>query len=152
VLDDRALRDRRTACHPREDFGKCVPEVVKRRKNKPTWYAAVSEGGPQGRRRDVLPAGAPYAFACSLRRKWPTSVAQTAIYSREDGIVDWRRTGDPKVDVEVNGTHLGLIFNSTTYMHIAERLACAGRKSSLAEALVQFSGRKRFSSHFSTLG
>jgi pimeloyl-ACP methyl ester carboxylesterase len=94
------------------------------------------------------------AFAGSLRRKWPTSVAQTAIYSREDGIVDWRycRTGDPKVDVEVGGTHLGLIFNSTTYLHIAERLACARGKGSLAEALVQFSGRKRFSSHFSTLG
>ncbi len=70
------------------------------------------------------------AFARSLRRKWPTSVAQTAIYTREDGIVDWRycRTGDPKVDIEVGGTHLGLIFNSTTYLHIAERLAtCAER-------------------------
>ena len=70
------------------------------------------------------------AFARSLRRKWPTSVAQTAIYTREDGIVDWRycRTGDPKVDIEVGGTHLGLIFNSTTYLHIAERLAtCAKR-------------------------
>jgi len=64
------------------------------------------------------------AFARSLRRKWPKSVAQTAIYTREDGIVDWRycRTGDPKVDVEVGGTHLGLIVNSTTYRHIAERL------------------------------
>ena len=70
------------------------------------------------------------AFARSLRRKWPRSVAQTAIYTRADGIVDWRycRTGDPKVDVEVGGTHLGLIFNSTTYVHIAERLAtCAQR-------------------------
>lgn len=76
-------------------------------------------------------------------------------YSREDGIVDWRycRTGNPKVDVEVGGTHLGLIFNSTTHMHIADRLACARGKGSLAEALVQFSGRRRrFSSHFSTLG
>jgi len=79
---------------------------------------------------------------------------ETAIYSREDGIVDCRycRIGDPKVDVEVGGTHLGLIFNSTTYLHIAERLACARGRGSLAEALVQFSGRKRFSSHFSTLG
>ncbi|HVO82644.1 MAG TPA: alpha/beta fold hydrolase [Terriglobales bacterium] len=65
------------------------------------------------------------AFARSLRRKWPRSVAQTAIYTREDGIVDWHycRTGDPKVDVEVSGTHLGLIFNSDTYQRIAERLA-----------------------------
>ena len=70
------------------------------------------------------------AFARSLRRKWPRSVAQTAIYTREDGLVDWRycRTGDPKVDVEVGGTHLGLIFNSTTYLLIAERLAAVSGK------------------------
>ena len=70
------------------------------------------------------------AFARSLRRKWPRSVAQTAIYTRADGIVDWRycRTGDPTVDVEVTGTHLGLIYNSTTYLRIAERLATVPRK------------------------
>ena len=65
------------------------------------------------------------AFGRSLQRQWPKSVTQTAIYTREDGLVDWRYclTGDPKADVEVHGTHIGLIFNSTTYMHIAERLA-----------------------------
>ena len=70
------------------------------------------------------------AFARSLRREWPRSVAQTAIYTRTDGIVDWRycRTGDPKVDVEVSGTHIGLICNSTTYRCIAERLAAVSRK------------------------
>ena len=64
-------------------------------------------------------------FACSLRRKWPRSVAQTAIYTPDDGIVDWRYclTGDPRVDVEVGGTHVGLIVNSTTYLRIGERLA-----------------------------
>jgi len=68
------------------------------------------------------------AFARSLRQKWPRSVAQTAIYTRADGIVDWRycRTGDPKVDVEVSGTHLGLIVNSATYECIAKRLAAVG--------------------------
>ncbi len=70
------------------------------------------------------------AFARSLRRKWPRSVVQTAIYTRADGIVDWRycRTGDPRVDVEVSGTHIGLICNSATYLCIAERLATASRK------------------------
>jgi len=70
------------------------------------------------------------AFARSLRRKWPRSVAQTAIYTRADGIVDWRycRTGDPKVDVEVSGTHIGLICNSATYLCIAERLAAVPRE------------------------
>ncbi len=65
------------------------------------------------------------AFARSLRRKWPRSVAQTAIYTPDDGVVDWRYclTGDPRVDVEVGGTHIGLIVNATTYLRIAERLA-----------------------------
>jgi len=70
------------------------------------------------------------AFARSLRRKWPRSVAQTAIYTRADGIVDWRycRSGDPRVDVEVSGTHVGLICNSATYLCMAERLAAVPRK------------------------
>lgn len=64
-------------------------------------------------------------FGRSLRLQWPKSVRQTAIYTRQDGAVDWRYclTGKPKADVEVHGTHLGLIFNSTSYMRIAERLA-----------------------------
>jgi pimeloyl-ACP methyl ester carboxylesterase len=70
------------------------------------------------------------AFARSLRRKWPRSVTQTAIYTREDGIVDWSycRTGDPGVDIEVGGTHIGLLFNPTTYLRIAERLAAVRRR------------------------
>ncbi|MFZ3212726.1 MAG: alpha/beta fold hydrolase [Terriglobales bacterium] len=70
------------------------------------------------------------AFARSLRRKWPRSVAQTAIYTRADGIVDWRycRTGDPRADVEVSGTHIGLICNSATYLCMADRLAAVPRK------------------------
>lgn len=70
-------------------------------------------------------------FGRSLRRQWPKSVTQTAIYTREDGLVHWRYclTGDPKADVEVHGTHLGLISNSTVYMHIAERLAISHRSA-----------------------
>jgi len=69
-------------------------------------------------------------FARSLRQKWPAAVAQTAIYTCDDGIVDWRycRTGDPKVDVEVCGTHIGLVANSTTYLRLAERLAAVPRQ------------------------
>lgn len=65
------------------------------------------------------------AFGRSLRRQWPKSVRQTAIATREDGLVHWRYclTGDPRADIEVHGTHIGLIFNSIAYTHIAERLA-----------------------------
>jgi hypothetical protein len=50
---------------------------------------------------------------------------QTAIYTRDDGIADWRycRTGDPNSDFEVGGTHIGMVFNPSAYNIIAARLA-----------------------------
>jgi triacylglycerol lipase len=67
------------------------------------------------------------AFMRNLRRGVPASVAQTAIYTRNDGVVDWRCciTRDPGIDVEVPGTHAGLAFNPRVYSIIAERLAAA---------------------------
>jgi hypothetical protein len=55
----------------------------------------------------------------------PASVAETAIYTRSDGVVDWRYciTEDPSVDFEVPGTHIGLAFNPAVYDIIAARLA-----------------------------
>ncbi len=79
--------------------------------------------------RNVLPACYTGRCTCdfieSLRRETPLSVSTTAIYTRHDGVVDWRYciTGDPDVDCEVAGTHMGLAFNSTVYSTIAERLA-----------------------------
>ena len=65
------------------------------------------------------------AFGQSLGQQWPRSVRQTAIYTKCDGMVDWRYclSGKPEVDVEVVGTHLGLLFNAEVYRHIANRLA-----------------------------
>jgi pimeloyl-ACP methyl ester carboxylesterase len=63
----------------------------------------------------------------SLRQPFPSSVRQTAIYTKRDGVVDWNYclTGDAETDIEVSGTHVGLVFNPTVYRHIAERLAAA---------------------------
>ena len=68
------------------------------------------------------------AFGRSLGRRWPRSVRQTAIYTRCDGLVDWRYclSGKPEIDVEVVGTHLGLPVNATVFRHIALRLAGSG--------------------------
>jgi triacylglycerol lipase len=72
-------------------------------------------------------------FMRSLRRGIPPRVSQTAIFTRNDGILDWRRcrTGDSEIDVEVGGTHAGLAFNTSVYKIIASRLAetSAGHKS-----------------------
>lgn len=64
-------------------------------------------------------------FLSSLRRTLPSSVVQTAIYTRSDGIADWRYciTGEPDHDFEVPGTHIGLAFNASAYTIIAKRLA-----------------------------
>ncbi|MGE5206673.1 MAG: alpha/beta fold hydrolase [Chlamydiota bacterium] len=66
-------------------------------------------------------------FLDSLRRNIPPEVLETAIYTRHDGIVDWRTcvTKNPEVNFEVPGTHVGMAFNPSAYTVIAERLAQA---------------------------
>lgn len=66
-------------------------------------------------------------FLDSLRRRIPNSMIQTAIYTRQDGIMDWRccMVKDPQVDFEVPGTHIGMAFNPAAYSIVAERLALA---------------------------
>jgi triacylglycerol lipase len=63
-------------------------------------------------------------FSKSLRRRPPASVIQTAIYTCNDGIVDWRYclSDDPQNNFEVPGTHLGLLFNQSVYKIISKRL------------------------------
>ncbi len=70
-------------------------------------------------------------FGRSLGQPWPRSVRQTSVYTRCDGLVNWRYclSGRPGVDVEVVGTHLGLPFNARVLWHIGQRLALHNRKS-----------------------
>jgi len=64
-------------------------------------------------------------FINSLRREVPDSMLETAIYTRHDGIVDWRYCMTKKNgnDFEVPGTHIGMAFNPAAYSIVAERLA-----------------------------
>ena len=64
-------------------------------------------------------------FLLSVMGEIPKSVRQTAIYSKCDGIIDWRvcRTGNSRVDVEVSSTHIGLVCSPLVYKVVAERLA-----------------------------
>jgi hypothetical protein len=52
-------------------------------------------------------------------------VPHTAVYTKTDGIVDWRVcvNEDPAMNYEVKGTHVGLVFNRSVYELIATRLA-----------------------------
>ncbi len=64
-------------------------------------------------------------FVESLLGDFPKSVRQTAIFSKTDGLLNWRicRTGDPKVDFEVSSTHIGMVFSPLVYSIVAQRLA-----------------------------
>ena len=66
-------------------------------------------------------------FLGSLKGAMPASVTETAVYTKGDGVVDWRycRTDDPKADFSVSGTHIGLAFNPSVYTILARRLAQA---------------------------
>jgi hypothetical protein len=60
---------------------------------------------------------------------FPAAVRELAIFTRADGIVDWRMcvTGDVLKDREVLGTHVGLAFNPFAYRSLAEFLAADRR-------------------------
>lgn len=69
-------------------------------------------------------------FLNSLRHAMPAAVAETAVYSEGDGVVDWRycKTDCPESDFSVSGTHVGMVFNPSVYGIVAERLAGAGER------------------------
>ncbi|HEX4949151.1 MAG TPA: alpha/beta fold hydrolase, partial [Blastocatellia bacterium] len=84
-------------------------------------------------RTRVQTAAAPHCFtgfcACpavsALQCAWPASVPHCAIYTKSDGIVDWRAciSEDEARNIAVTGTHVGLVFNPHVYQLIAHRLA-----------------------------
>src|SRR5438093_6198396 len=63
-------------------------------------------------------------FVKSLRGQFPSAVPRLAIYTKTDGVVDWRYcVNEDETDVQVPGTHVGLAFNPQAYRHIANFLA-----------------------------
>ena len=61
------------------------------------------------------------------RGQRPIEVPLTAMYSRNDGIVDWRTCPDRQtpgaVNVEVSSSHIGMGLDPTVWMHIARWLS-----------------------------
>jgi pimeloyl-ACP methyl ester carboxylesterase len=60
-----------------------------------------------------------------LQTPCPHPIPHTAVYTKTDGIVDWRVciNDAPEMNFEVKGTHVGLVFNPSVYELIATRLA-----------------------------
>jgi triacylglycerol lipase len=62
-----------------------------------------------------------------LRSPFPADVGFVSIYSRSDGIVDWRACLDPDAEqVEVQSSHIGMALNPGVHRVLAERLANLG--------------------------
>jgi len=64
-------------------------------------------------------------FPKALQSRFPSRIRHTALYCKNDGVVDWQTclSGNPKNDFEVEGTHIGLVWNADSYRIIARRLA-----------------------------
>ena len=63
-------------------------------------------------------------FRASLAAPFPASVGYVALFTRTDGIVDWRSCMDPAADacVEVHASHCGMSVNAAAYRAIARAL------------------------------
>ena len=68
--------------------------------------------------------GCSCAAAEALRIGLVNKIPRTAIYTKTDGIVDWKMciNADPATNFEVIGTHGGLAFNPIVYRVIGNRL------------------------------
>ena len=66
-------------------------------------------------------------FARAAGEQLPPSVRGASLFTKSDGVVDWRccldRTGHP--NIEVPGSHLGLVFNRHVYQEVARLFAGA---------------------------
>lgn len=59
----------------------------------------------------------------ALQEALPPSVDEVNVYTRDDGVVDWRNSYRDDADaIEVTGTHVGLIFNPEVYRAVARSL------------------------------
>ncbi len=66
-------------------------------------------------------------FAETLAGPLPASIRRAAVYSRDDGVVDWHDSveDEPSLNHEVGGTHLGLVFNPRAYRVLGGLLAAS---------------------------
>ena len=64
-------------------------------------------------------------FRDALEGQFPPEVGYVALYSRSDGVVDWRSCLDPDAGslVEVRSSHCGMAVNAEAYRAIARALA-----------------------------
>ncbi len=67
----------------------------------------------------------PCKTVAALHAPFPASVPRRAVYSKTDGVVDWRYCldDDPTTNFEIHCTHMGMGLNRAAYRFIAIELA-----------------------------
>jgi triacylglycerol lipase len=88
-----------------------------------------SLGAPGLFRRSCLDGECCEEFWSDLAGPLPAQVGLVAVYSRSDGIVDWRACLDPHADeqVEIAASHLGMAVSPAAWKAIASALERFGR-------------------------
>jgi pimeloyl-ACP methyl ester carboxylesterase len=67
-------------------------------------------------------------FRRDLIGHFPAGVGYTALYSRTDGVVDWRSCLDPAAElIEVRASHLGMGVNAQVYAEVGHALGAIAR-------------------------
>jgi pimeloyl-ACP methyl ester carboxylesterase len=68
-------------------------------------------------------------FRRDLVAGFPPEVAYTALYSKTDGIVDWRACLDPAAElIEVRASHIGMGLNAEVYAEVGHALGRLARE------------------------
>jgi triacylglycerol lipase len=68
-------------------------------------------------------------FRADLANAFPPEVGFTALYSKTDGVVDWRACLDPAAEqIEVRASHLGMGLNAEVYAELGNALGRFARR------------------------
>ena len=75
-------------------------------------------------------------FRTDLEQRFPPGVRYVCVYSRTDGIVDWRACVDGAADelVEIRASHCGMAVSVQAYEQVARALAAFAEPAPLARA------------------
>ena len=87
----------------------------------PVTLAAVRAAGIYNRIRFQTPWDQEEAFMADLEK--PSKVPMTSIYTKSDGVVNWKAClRDDVTSIEVSGSHGGLGVNAQVYHHLVHGL------------------------------
>lgn len=88
---------------------------------------------------DCLTEDCRCGFVHDIEKPLPPEVRHDAIYTRDDGVVDWHdaREKSPVLNHEVGGTHIGLVYNARAYAMLAELLAKGGHRRAVGRHVIR---------------